>query len=193
MKNFLLFILLLTSSTILAQSSYNIQFQEESVAIDENIHSFQWDQMPASSKFQNGYYGWIQFYETPKQAVQNNLKNRGLELIEYLPHRAYAFYFPENTSIEYLKEIGVRAIVPIQGQYKLSPDLKIASYPDYALDGNNILVTLQLHNHVNLQYAYEELAKQKVRILQEYKGQNIIDLSISENAITTLSNLPFVK
>ena len=89
--------------------------------------------MPSSSKFQNGYYGWIQFFETPKQEIQNDFKNRNLELIEYLSNKTYIFYFPENTSIQYLKDSGVRAIVPIEGKYKFSPAFKLPPYPDYAI------------------------------------------------------------
>ena len=123
---------------IVESSNYHIQFQDKLVKMEENINTFQWDKMPASSKFQKGYYGWVQFFETPNQEVQNDFKNRNLELIDYLPHKAYLFYFPENTSINYLKDKGVRSIVPVDGQYKLSTALKLPPYPDYALDGNNI-------------------------------------------------------
>jgi hypothetical protein len=42
---------------LFAQSSCRIQFQDEIVTVEENINSFQWDKMPESSKFENGYYG----------------------------------------------------------------------------------------------------------------------------------------
>ena len=193
MKNFLLYILLLIPTFLLAQSSYNIQFKDELVRVEENIDSFQWGQMPASSKFQNGYYGWIQFYKTPNQKIQNDFKNKGLELMEYLPNKAYVFYFPKNTSIQYLKDSGVRAIVPIEGEYKLSSALKMPPYPDYALEGNNILVTLAFHDHTNSSDVIEELVKQQIAVKKEYKGHNVIDISVSNDGLEALTKLAFVK
>ncbi len=184
---------LLFSISLLSQTNYNIQFQDEVVVVEENMSSFQWSQMPESSKFENGYYGWVQFFSTPTQAIQNELNTRGLELIEYHPNKAYVFYFPETTSIQYLKDIGVRAIVPIKGQYKLSSALKMPPYSAYALNGDNILVTLEFQKHTNATFVIEELARQQITVQQQYRDHNIIDLSIPNNCLEALSNLPFVK
>lgn len=83
-----------------AQSDYTIQFQNESTQIPENIESFQWDQMPESSKLNNGYYGWVQFYETPNQDVQNLFRANDLQLIEYIPNRTYSFFFPKPPRLQ---------------------------------------------------------------------------------------------
>ncbi|GEQ84818.1 hypothetical protein ULMS_03260 [Patiriisocius marinistellae] len=193
MKKATTFLMLLLSMALLAQSPYTIQFQDEVVVVEENINSFQWSEMPESSKFMDGYYGWIQFFETPTQEIQNDFKSRGFELIEYLPNKAYVFYFPENVSIQYLKDNGVRAIVPIDGEYKLSSALKMPPYPAYALNGDNIFVTLEFQKHADSNYVIDELTKQQIIVEQEYKGHNVFDLSIPNNCLETLSNLPFVK
>ncbi|MDC1326982.1 hypothetical protein N8252_01510, partial [Ulvibacter sp.] len=86
-------------TTSYAQSSYSIQFQDQSIEFPENINTFQWNQMPESSKLDEGYYGWVQFYETPNQATQDLFKSQNLELIQYIPNKTYLFYFPETTSI----------------------------------------------------------------------------------------------
>ncbi len=193
MKSFLFSILLLTSGFLFAQSSYDVQLQGEIIKVEENIHSFQWDMMPASSKFENGYFGWIQFYETPKQAVQNDFKNRGLELIEYIPNKTYLFYFPQETALQYLKDNGVRAIVPVEGQYKLSKGLRESSFPEYALDGDNVLVMVKFHQQANETKVLEELARNQMSVVQNFKGSNVLELAIPINSIETLANLPFIK
>lgn len=176
-----------------AQSSYSVQFQDETIEIAENINTFQWDQMPQSSLFDHGYYGWVQFYETPSQGVQNLFKSNNLQLLEYIPNKTYLFYFPETTSISFLKDNGVRAIVPVAGVYKLSSALKNPPYDDYAMEGDNILVTLQHHDNVSTQFVINELANLQIMLKHQYKGSNNIDLSIPNNCLETLSNLPFVK
>lgn len=170
-----------------------LRFQNETYPMPENIANFQWSQMPESSKMADGYVGWVQFYETPSQQVQDLFKQNNLELIEYIPHSTYLFYFPKGTSINFLKNNGVRTIVPVEGSAKLSTALKNGGYDDYATDGDNILVTLQFHKHVNAQFVIQELARRQIAVKQEYKGSNTIDLSIPNNCLEDLSNLPYVK
>ena len=132
-------------SNSFAQSSYTIQFQDQNIEFPENINTFQWSQMPDSSRLGQSYYGWIQFYETPDQATQDHFNAEKLELLEYIPNKAYLFKFPQNTSIALLQANGVRGIQAIAGEHKLSSALKNGGYDDWALDGDNILVTLQYH------------------------------------------------
>lgn len=176
-----------------AQSSYSVRFQDENIEIPENIDTFQWNQMPVTSIFDHGYYGWVQFYETPAQDIQDLFRSNDLQLLEYIPNNTYLFYFPETASISFLRSKGVRAIVPVAGTYKLSSALKSPPYQEWALDGDNILVTLQYHNNVSSQFVINDLANQQIAVRQEYKGSNNIDLSIPNNCLENLSNLPYVK
>ena len=180
-------------TTSYAQSSYSIQFQDQSIEFPENINTFQWNQMPESSKLDEGYYGWVQFYETPNQATQDLFKSQNLELIEYIPNKTYLFYFPETTSITFLQSKGVRGIQPIASEYKLSSALKDGGYQDWALEGDNILVTLQFHKNVTVDYVISDLQRQLISVKEAYRGSNIIDLSIPNNCLESLSNLAYVK
>jgi hypothetical protein len=176
-----------------AQSSYSIQFQDETIQVSENITSFQWSQMPEYSKLNNGYYGWVQFYETPSQAIQDNFRSLNLQLLEYIPHRTYLFYFPENTSITLLRDSGVRAIMPVNGILKLSSPIKNPPYPDYAVEGDQILVTLEHHKTVSTQFVINDLAAQLITVTQQYENSDILELSIPNNCLEILSNLAYVK
>ncbi|MBA3986711.1 MAG: S8 family serine peptidase, partial [Flavobacteriales bacterium] len=176
-----------------SQPNYTIYFQEEVIEFPENIQNFAWGQLPAKSHFNNGYFGWIQFYETPNQATQNEFKSRNLKLLEYIPHQTYLFYFPKNTSVEFLRNNGVRGIIPVDGKYKISKELNHPPFEPWAMDGSNNLVTLQFHENVTTQYVINELAKLQIKVKQEYKNTNLIDLSIPDNCIEELANLPFVK
>ena len=192
-KNLSLVALLFVFSLTYAQNSYDIRFQNETYEMPENITTFQWNQMPESSILNNGYVGWVQFYETPTQQVQDLFKQNNLQLLDYIPHRTYLFYFPQNTSINLLKNNGVRSIVPVDGRAKLSAKLKSGNYDYWAMDGNNILVTLQYHKNVTDTYAINELGRQQIIVKHNYKEQNMLDLSIPNNCLEMLSNLAFVK
>jgi hypothetical protein len=194
MKKFTLSILLLfIFSMSFAQNFYAVEFQDKTIEIPENIDTFEWEQMPESSKFDSGYFGWIQFYETPQQHIQDRFSDNDLQLLEYIPNKTYLFYFPETTSVSFLKDNGVRAIVAVEGSYKLSSTLKNPPYEEWAIEGDNILVTLQHHKNVNTDYVINDLATQQITVKNQYKGSNNIDLSIPNNCLEALSNLPYVK
>ncbi len=192
-KSLFFLALTLVFSITYAQNSSNITFQGETYEMPENITTFQWNQMPKSSRLNNGYVGWVQFYKTPNQQVQDLFKQNNLELLEYIPHKTYLFYFPENTSIGFLKSNGVRSIVPVDGRAKLSKNLKYGEYEYWAKDGENILVTLQYHKNVSDTYVINELGRQQIGVIENYKTANTLDLSIPNNCLETISNLSFVK
>jgi hypothetical protein len=176
-----------------SQDNYTIKFQEETIEFPENIQTFQWNQMPEHAYFDNGYFGWIQFYETPNQTVQNRFRDANLRLLDYIPHRTYLFYFPANISIDFLINNGVRGIIPLEAEFKISKELNYPPFEWWAMDGNNIKVTLQFHQNASLEFVKNELAKLQIKILEEYRNADIIDLSIPDNCLVELANLPFVK
>ncbi len=180
-------------SVSFAQNQYTIQLQGDSIEISENIDSFEWSQMPESSQLDNGYIGWVQFYETPSQDIQNEFKANNLQLLEYIPNRAYLFYFPGNISVAYLKSKGVRAIVPVESSFKLSSALKNPPYESWAIDGNNILVTLVHHENVSSSFVIQDLATKQIALTRQYTNSNNLELSIPNNCLDELSNLPYVK
>ncbi len=193
MEHLCFVVVILVFSTTFAQGPSTLHFRGETIEMPENINSFQWNQLPESSKLADGYTGWIQFYETPSQAVQDEFKAKNLELLEYIPHQTYLFYFPENTSIRFLKDSGVRSIVPVADRAKLSIDLKSGDYDYWALDGDHILVSLEYFEHADPAYVIENLQQHQITVKENYKGQNILDLSIPNNCLETLSSLPYVK
>ncbi len=192
-KPYWVLLLFFAASFSFSQNNYRVQIQEQSIEIPENISTFQWNQMPDSSKIEDGYIGWVQFYETPTQDIQDLFKTQNLQLLEYIPNKTYLFYFPNNVSISFLKNNGVRAIVPVEGDFKLSSDLRNNIIPNWAKQGNTIIVTLQFHNFVSPEFVISDLAKQQIVVKQQYKGSNNIDLLIPDNCLEELSNLPYVK
>ena len=176
-----------------SQNNYAIQFQDEILEVEENIQGFSWSQLPESAQIDNGYIGWIQFYETPVQSIQDQMKSRGIELIEYIPQRTYLAFFPRNTSVDFLRNSGARAIMPVESRFKLGQNLKNGTVGDWAQNGNSFVVSLEFHNFVDVNYVTADLASQQIAVKQEYRGANIIDLIIPNNCLEDLSNIAYVK
>lgn len=180
-------------SVVHGQETSNIQFQGETYSMPENMASFQWSQMPETSKLNSGYIAWVQFYDTPSQQIQNLFKQAQIDLLEYIPHKTYLAFFPKNTDVGFLRNSNVRSIVGVPASAKIAASLKNPPYDYYAMDGNNILVTLQFHKNVSAAYVIQQLAEKQIAVKQQYKGSNNIDLSIPDNCLEDLANQPFVK
>ncbi len=94
----LILIALFFSLSVFSQSKKIVHFQTGSIEIERNIDTFSWNQFPKSSIYNNGYYGYIQFENTPTQQIQDEFKQRGLLLLEYIPNQSYIFYFSTKIS-----------------------------------------------------------------------------------------------
>lgn len=193
LKTTLLILMLFNFIIAFGQNPNVIQFQDETIELEENIQNFEWSSMPENAQVNNGYIGWVQFYETPSQTVQDAFKANNLKLIQYIPHATYLFHFPEGTSVSYLRDNGVRSIVPVEGRFKLSQMLKNGDIPAYAQSGDNIKVTLQFHDFVDVNFVTTQLTEHQIAVMQQYKGATNIDLLIPDNCLEELSNLPYVK
>lgn len=192
-KNTVWSLLAITLCFSFSNAQNTIQFQDEILEIEQNIDTFEWSQMPNSSRMANGYYGWIQFNETPTQDIQDAFKLNNLELIDYIPHQTYLFYFPENTSIQFLRDSGARAIVPVEGRFKVSQDLKNGNIGDWAIAGDYYLVTLVHHTHMSTANVINALAAKQITVLRQYENSNYLELAIPNNSVEDLANQPYVK
>src|SRR5690606_248288 len=155
---------------------YTIHFQDEVVVIPENIQTFSFDQLPEYSDFNGGYYGWVQFYQTPTQSVQDNFKANNVKLIEYIPHQAYLFHFPKNLSVDFLRNNNVRGVIPVESRLKVSKELKNQNIESWAMDGSNILVSLWVYDGTEMRYAIAELAAMQIRVFEQFENSNNIYL-----------------
>ncbi|MDN3723237.1 S8 family serine peptidase [Aequorivita sp. SDUM287046] len=192
-RNFVFVTMTLVFSFSFGQNNSEINFQGETFNIPENIDTFQWNQLSEAAKLANGYVAWLQFYETPTQNVQDLFKQQKIELLEYIPHKTYLAFFPKNTDVNLLRNNGVRSIITVPANAKIAASLKYPPYDNYAMDGNNILVTLQFHKNVSAEYVIQQLAEKQIAVKQQYKGSNIIDLAIPDNCLEDLASQPFVK
>jgi len=192
-KNALLIMLVFLCSATYAQSDYAITFQDDAIVVTENIDTFEWNQMPESARLGDSYVGWVQFYETPTQEIQDLFKANNLDLINYIPNKTYLFHFPENTSVQFLMDNGVRAIIPVESRFKLSSNLKNTPYPAHAVDQNSLLVTLVFHEGVDVNYIISDLAAKQIAVAATFDNGHQIDLRVPNNCLDNLADRPYVK
>jgi len=193
LKSIILSIFLMSISFGFSQEKLEFTFQGEKVEMLKNIDSFQWNQIPNTSKFNSHYYGCISFDNTPTQEIQNDFKNKGLGLT-YISKGFYFFNFSSSVSASYLKNNGVTSIIPMPINFKISSKIRNNEIEDWARDGDNILVILQFHQEVSTTKLIAELTNiSGVQVVEQFKNSDLIQLSIPSDAINQVASLPFVK
>lgn len=186
-----IFILLLVR--VEAQNNYSFNFQGELVNLPENATSFQTDQIENNQKINNGYFLWLQFNETPSLTNQNQLKDNGIKLINYIANKTYLAFVPQNISQEFLISKGLRSATLVEPKFKLERNLREGIIEDWAQEGDNILVTLQFHDIVTIDYVIQDLQQKQISVVQQWRGSQNINLSIPNNCLEELASIPYVK
>ncbi|WP_298515185.1 S8 family serine peptidase [uncultured Kordia sp.] len=178
----------------ISSAQNTVNFQGEVITMPNNMASFSWDSMPQNAKYNNGYFAWAHFSQTPTQAIQDQFAERNVKLIEYFPDQTYLVYFPEDTQISYLQQSGIASIIPVENDFKKSSQIKLNDIGSHAMEGNNIIVMLEYYDFISSNYAVTELTKiSSVVIKEEYKGGNILKVAIPSSQMNAVVSQPFVK
>ena len=123
MKRIFTFILFyfLFFANLSAQQDYQILFSSGTMTPTENVRDFAENAViNANENYDGYYYRMIQFFDIPTDAQHQEIKQNGIELLEYLPHRAYIAAIPNSLDPQKLVELNVRAIWEITPNFKIS-------------------------------------------------------------------------
>lgn len=190
---FLFICMSLWSVTAQSQEKYQIEFQGTEIAMVENINTFQWDQFPEESILNSRYTGWMQFYATPTLVVQKELEAAGIKMTGYVPRHTYVFTAPQGIPISFLKQKGVRAIKAYDNAMKLSNELKNNTIPQWAQQGNKVLVHLQYFNSIDRLSIIEQLKRDHINIIEAYTTGNIVVAAIKNERLQEIASRNYVK
>ncbi|MBD3638695.1 MAG: S8 family serine peptidase [Crocinitomicaceae bacterium] len=106
--------------------------------LEKNISEFVEDpNYTPSELYQETYYRIIQFSEVPGVTQKSVLKAAGIELLDYLPERAFYAAIQTDADLTVLNTTSAVSVVPVNWQYKLTPELLDKKYPEWALFPND--------------------------------------------------------
>ena len=139
------------------------------------------------------YVRLFQFNETPNKNTQAALEGMGIKVLGYIPKNTYMVALPFGFKQD-LSKLDLRAISPMLAPMKLSKNLAASNYPDWAVQGNNITLSIrffpyfsQSETNVLLQQLSEKYDTEFVRIHEDE-----IEATVPFNVINELTALPFV-
>lgn len=172
------------------QESRTISFQGKSIEIPENISTFQWENEMA---FNGGHYVWMQFYQSPNQTVQNDLKLQGIELLDYYKKGTYLTFVPGYFDKSKLNSLGVRGCIAISNDLKMHQIVRNDAFDAWAMAGENRLVNVVLYSNVSIEKCLLDLSKLKISILESPKNSKTLKISLPAHRMVELVSLPYVQ
>lgn len=175
---------------LVAQQDFTLQIASSPTTLPQEINL----SYTQKDLWQGGTYRIIQFKEWPTISDRNTLKAAGVQLLDYLPTKAYYAYVPARLTAGDIQQESVRAIAPVSTALKTDPSLVTTPYPAYAqLPGGALKVqaTVFKHNSVDAVQAYFQ--QHGIKILQVHPGGQIYELALTTQDIARVASFPFVQ
>lgn len=194
MKNLLIFVLSFTTVLGLqAQLSDVLSLSGGPFTPEHNIDFYLNRNIVDTDEIVAGqYYRLIQFDALPNATQLDQLRNTGIELLQYIPNKAYLVAIAQNYQISNLRNYGVRYISKIPDFIKLSEELLSEAYPEYIRRGNQIELLISYPETIDQTLILQYLTKLNITAL-EYNGYNSTILALAPlTSLTTLYDTPFI-
>ena len=176
-----------------AQDDHVIHFPSGDAFPDENIQTYDFNDIPQEYRYADGFYTFLQFNEIPTQDQKEAMEALGIQFPEYLPYKTYLAFIPSSISSSELASYNARAIVPINSEKKISHTLINQPYGDWAIVGNQILVILQRHKQVSNSEMVTLLNQQGVQVIESHEQSRNMVIQISESQIESIAQLVEVR
>jgi hypothetical protein len=136
----------------------------------------------------------IQFENIPAEGEKQQLRQAGIELLDYIPNNAYTATVTGILNITTLNQVRTRAIIELTPEQKMQPSLAAGILPQWAVKTpGTIDVWISFPKSVSYETVSNEIRNKNFDILSTaFKQYNIIALRIAADRIKELAALPFI-
>jgi len=140
-------------------------------------------------------FAYIQFDKIPTENQKQQLKQSGIELLEYIPANTYSVLIRGNLNNGVLQAAGARSLFTLSAEQKMHPSLAKGILPSWAVKTPGMA---DLWISFPKSFSFEEiktlLQEKKISITTtDYSLYNIIGVRLSRDRITELASFPFIE
>ncbi len=189
-KNLLITLILFSTLSIFSQEEKYIIKLSTKEFVPEVLTQQKVKKILSSKSLLNGeYYAIIQFNNIPSESEVNNLKQNGIELLQYIPNYAYFASIETKLNLSSLNyNNNIRSLITITSDLKIHPDLK-----NVEKEYTEFVITC--FKNISNENILSELKKsiKGYNIVENDKLTNIIRIKMSITDIPAISLLPFVQ
>ena len=170
-------------------SQTSVFFTHETLNVNANIKgSSQWQDFILEEV--EGYkMAWLTFEHIPNQAELENIQRAGIDLQEYVKTNTYLAAIPSHLSPSALLNYYVEAITPITSKHKEHNRIWSTPYPAWALEGDDIKLSVRTYAHVNLMASIDRIEKIGGRIEEIIPHSHLLAVRIPQQALSSLLSI----
>ena len=180
-------LLVLLSNIGWAQQS--VYFSHKTLSVYPNINeNSQWQDFTLE-EVQGYAMGWLTFQHIPDQSTLDAIEDAGIILQEYVKTNTYLAAIPSHLSPSALLNYHVEAITPIASKHKEHKRIWSTPYPAWALEGDDIKLSVRAYAHVNLISAIDQIEKIGGQIEEIIPHGNILAVRIPQHALNHLCSI----
>ena len=113
--------------------------------------------------------------------------------MQYLPRHAFLASVPAGFSAEALGKLNIRSIVPFDAAMKLAPELTEEVFPDWAVTGDFIELTLSYFDDLKRETVEAGLERAGVNILAASESGPLMNVHLPISEIGQIAALPYIS
>lgn len=171
-----------------------IALQSGSIALPANESEFFQKTNIQPGELVNGhYYRILQFDQIPNAALRKKMQTAGVELLEYIPSKAYRAAISISASLSDLKDCSIRSAVPVNPDWKINRNLLQPPYGDWAQHGDQLEILLSYYPNLPEDLVLHCLEQQNIKLIRKLANQPALLVQIPISNIRSLAALPFVS
>ena len=183
----------LISSPVFSQSNFEVLLHTGLEIFPENAQNYANEAtLSADEIVDDHYYRLLQFYAIPSTDLLHQLKNEGIELLEYIPNKTYLAAISSNFDLTRLEDLNIRSIRNLEANWKIGYDLKTGEIPDWAAQDDRVEVMVKYHKNLQQEDVLSFCGSDNIDVLKHNGHNNFLLATIPQNEITTVAALPYV-
>lgn len=136
----------------------------------------------------------ILFEKLPDNDLKSKMSRDGIELLDYIPNKAFIAFLPQDISYKYLSSVNVKAISEYRPGMKMDKYLSASQFPSYIVEGNMIRINIHPYKNVDLEMLESELLKiSNTRVLNKNEALHFLETLTEESNLDSISSISVVK
>jgi Subtilase family/Secretion system C-terminal sorting domain len=175
---------------------YKLLLKNKKFIPESSIQTFNWQTFSTTNKPFNGkYFVLIQFTQVPNQSLVQQLGNKGITLLNYVPNYAYTAIITQKLTPQILQQLKIRSIFKIDASFKIQSSLLKQNMPAWAVKQiGTVDVVVNISKAVTIGEAKEYLLQKNYTIENtDWSNYHVLTVRTSQQKIEDLASIPFIE
>ncbi len=172
---------------------YSLLFKKQKIQLEENFkHLESYGEILPQEIMEGKIYRLIQFYEIPNATTQRNLKEHGVDLLHYIPNKAYLASIPVGLSFEKLQNFPIRSFSKIKNEWKESEAVQSRIFDDWAKEKNHVKLSVAFFKNLSKSYVVRQLEAERIVIDKSSEYVAFLEILVPNEKVASIASLPFI-